>query len=120
MLDSHLHHGEPNGDLYNLLFWRQLHNQLLLMNPFDPNYKAQISLKDLERSRKSAYQASRQVNEARKRGIEPSSSAATREGSHRGGQPVTFTVDMPTMPVHPRTKKRQGAAVPGAARKGSA
>ncbi len=120
MLDTDDHVRQPHGHLYNVLLFRELHNQLLLMNPFDPNYKAQISLKDLERSRKSAYQASRQVNEARKRGIEPSSSAATREGSHRGGQPVTFAVDMPTMPVHPRTKKRQGAAVPGAARKGSA
>lgn len=90
------------------------------MNPFDPNYKATISLKDLERSRKTAYQATRVVNEARQKGIEPSLSAAVRKKSHRGGDPETFAIDMPTMPVHVRTKQRQGAAVPRAARKGSA
>lgn len=120
MLDTDDHIRRSYGYMYNVLLFRELHNQLFLMNPFDPNYKAQISLKDLERSRKSAYQASRIVNEKRKAGVEPSRSEASRVGAHRGTEPTTMVVSMPAMPLHPRSLQRQGAAVPRAARKGSA
>ena len=102
--------------MYDLLHRGQLHNQLFLMNPFDPNYKAQISMKDLERSRKTAYQASRIVNERRKTGVEPSKSEAQRLGAYGGSDPQNMVVEMPVMPIYDR--KRQRAAAPGAARKG--
>ena len=42
-------------------------------NPFDlKNYKPQVSYDDLERSRRTAYQATHAVNKARKSGVEPS------------------------------------------------
>jgi len=87
------------------------------MNPFDPNYKAQISLKDLERSRKSAYQASRIVNEKRKTGVEPSRSEASRVGAYRGTEPTTMVVSMPVMPVHLRTVQKQRAEMRKAGKK---
>lgn len=119
MLNAHIHCQRQDGHLhYLLLLWRKLHNQLFLMNPFDPNYKAQISMRDLERSRKTAYQASRIVNEKRKTGVEPSKSEAQRLGAHGGSDPQSMVVEMPVMPVYDR--KRQRAAAPGAARKGSA
>jgi hypothetical protein len=108
LFNSHNHYGQrQDGDLYNLLLWRQLHNQLFLMNPFDPNYKAQISMRDLERSRKTAYQASRIVNEKRKTGVEPSKSEAQRLGAHGGSDPQNMVVEMPKMALHKRTREKK-------------
>lgn len=108
MLDAHIHCQRQDGHLhYLLLLWRKLHNQLFLMNPFDPNYKAQISMRDLERSRKTAYQASRIVNEKRKTGVEPSKSEAQRLGAHGGSDPQNMVVEMPKMALHKRTREKK-------------
>lgn len=76
-------------------------------NPFDwKNYQPQISMADIERARKSAYQQTRVVNEQRKAGIEPSKPYA----SSFGGIPQDYTTEMPVMPIHKRSaarKKRQ-------------
>jgi len=78
------------------------------MNPFDPNYKAQISLKDLERSRKTSYQASRAVNARRLAGVEPSKSYATRIGAYKGTNPEAMTLEMAEMTPHKRTIEKKG------------
>ena len=68
-------------------------------NPFDwKNYKPTISMADVERARKSAYQQTRLVNEKRKAGIEPSKPYA----NSFGGIPQDYTTEMPVMPL---TKK---------------
>jgi hypothetical protein len=76
-------------------------------NPFDwRNYKPTISMADIERARKSAYQQTRVVNEQRKQGIEPSKPYA----NSMGGIPQDYTTEMPVMPIHKRSaarKKRQ-------------
>lgn len=76
-------------------------------NPFDwKNYKPTISMADVERARKSAYQQTRVVNEQRKAGIEPSKPYA----NSLGGIPQDYTTEMPVMPIHKRSaarKKRQ-------------
>ena len=92
---------------YLLLLWRKLHNQLFLMNPFDPNYKAQISMKDLERSRRTSYQASRVVNKQRLAGVEPSKSYSTRIGAYKGTNPEAMTLEMAEMTPHKRTLEKK-------------
>lgn len=73
-------------------------------DPFDlDNYKPQINLKDLEKSRRSAYQASRIVNEKRKQGVEPSASY----GASYGGVPQDYATEMPVMPMHKRSVQRK-------------
>jgi hypothetical protein len=69
-------------------------------NPFDwQNYKPTISMRDVEKARKVAYQVSHHVNEQRKQGFEPSSPYA----NSRGGVPQDYVTDMPVMPVHKKT-----------------
>ena len=76
-------------------------------NPFDwRNYKPTISMADVERARKSAYQQTRVVNEQRKRGIEPSKPYA----SSFGGIPQDYTTEMPVMPMHKRSAARKRKA----------
>jgi len=73
-------------------------------NPFDlDNYKPQINLKDLEKSRRSAYQSSRIVNEKRKAGVEPSAAY----GASYGGVPQDYATEMPVMPMHKRSVQRK-------------
>ena len=74
------------------------------MNPFDPNYKAQLSFRDLERNRKLSYQASRVLNEKRKTGIEPFPSGAQRIGAHEGTDPRDVVLEMPKMKLNRRRK----------------
>jgi hypothetical protein len=114
--------------MYDLLLFRQLYNQLLLingrkrmlcssddpsarlpskaqtqrvghlfMNPFDKDYKAQLSFRDLETDRKRSYQASRVLNDKRKTGVEPYPSLASRVGAFEGINPRKVTVEMPKM-----------------------
>ena len=73
-------------------------------NPFDwRNYKPTISMADIERARKSAYQQTRVVNEQRKKGIEPSAPYA----ASIGGWPQDYTTEMPEMPLHKRSLNRK-------------
>ena len=73
-------------------------------NPFDwKNYQPQISMADIERARKSAYQQTRLVNEKRKAGIEPSKPYA----NSFGGIPQDYTTDMPVMTIHKRSAQRK-------------
>ena len=73
-------------------------------NPFDwKNYQPQISMADIERARKSAYQQTRVVNEQRKAGIEPSKPYA----NSMGGIPQDYTTEMPVMPMHKRSAARK-------------
>lgn len=73
-------------------------------DPFDlDNYKPQINLKDLEKSRRSAYQSSRIVNEKRKQGVEPSAAY----GVSYGGVPQDYATEMPVMPMHKRSVQRK-------------
>lgn len=77
-------------------------------NPFDlKNYKAQVSYSDLERSRRSSYQAAQLVNETRKNGIEPSRPYSMKDLPF-GKTPTTMTIDMPDLPVHKRTAQKRG------------
>ena len=76
-------------------------------DPFDwRNYKPTISLKDLERSRRSAYQASRVVNEKRLNGIEPSLPYAERTDVHLAAAPRKMTVEMPSMKIYRKRIKK--------------
>jgi hypothetical protein len=76
-------------------------------NPFDwRNYKPQISMADIERARKSAYQQTRVVNEKRKQGIEPSAPYAASVG----GIPQDYTTEMPEMPIHKRSAQKKRKA----------
>lgn len=73
-------------------------------NPFDwKNYTPKISMADIERARKSAYQQTRVVNDQRKQGIEPSKPYA----NSFGGTPQEYTLDMPVMPIHKRSEARK-------------
>lgn len=73
-------------------------------NPFDwKNYQPQISMADVERARKSAYQQTRVVNDQRKQGIEPSKPYA----NSMGGIPQEYTLDMPVMPLHNKSEARK-------------
>lgn len=73
-------------------------------NPFDwKNYTPTINMADIEKARRSAYQASRIVNERRKLGIEPSSPYANSPG----GLPQDYVTDMPEMPMHKKTLKKK-------------
>lgn len=77
-------------------------------DPFDwRNYKPTLNFKDLEKARRNAYQASRYVNEQRKRGIEPSGPYAERQGAYQGGLPQDYAMDMPVMPQHKRSVYRK-------------
>ena len=72
-------------------------------NPFDwKNYKPTISMADIEKARRNAYQMTRHVNEQRKKGIEPSQSY----GSRASGVPQDYTMAMPVMPLHKRSVRR--------------
>ena len=76
-------------------------------DPFDlENYKPQINMRDQERARRSAYQASRIINEKRKQGIEPSKPYAQRNMAHVAGLPQDYTTEMPKMPMHKRSVNR--------------
>jgi hypothetical protein len=76
-------------------------------NPFDlKNYKPQVSYDDLERSRRTAYQATHAVNKARKNGVEPSK-PYTEKDLPFGKTPETMTIDMPDLPVHKRTAQKR-------------
>ena len=73
-------------------------------NPFDwKNYQPTISMADVERARKSAYQQTRVVNDQRKQGVEPSKPYA----NSMGGVPQEYTLDMPVMPLHNRSEARK-------------
>jgi hypothetical protein len=74
------------------------------MNPFDKNYKAQLSFRDLETDRKRSYQASRVLNDKRKRGVEPFPSGAQRTGAHEGTDPRDVVLAMPKMKLNRRKK----------------
>lgn len=77
-------------------------------NPFDwKNYTPQVSFADLEKARRNAYQASRHVNEQRKRGIEPSGPYAERQGAYQGGLPQDYAMDMPVMPMNKKAARRK-------------
>jgi hypothetical protein len=85
-----------------------LHNRSKekMNDPFDwRNYKPQISLKDLETSRRAAYQASRVVNQKRLEGVEPSTPYAQRTAAHIAALPKSMTVEMPKMESY---RKRRG------------
>lgn len=70
-------------------------------NPFDwRNYKPTISFADLEKARRNAYQMTHHINEQRKQGIEPSQPYANSVG----GRPQDYTMEMPVMPMHKRSK----------------
>jgi hypothetical protein len=76
-------------------------------NPFDlANYKPQVSMADIERARKSAYQQTRVVNEQRKKGIEPSRPYA----NSFGGIPQDYTTEMPVMTIHKRSAQKKRKA----------
>jgi hypothetical protein len=76
-------------------------------NPFDlANYKPTISMTDVERARKSAYQQTRVVNEQRKQGIEPSKPYA----NSFGGIPQDYTTEMPVMTIHKRSAQKKRKA----------
>ena len=73
-------------------------------NPFDwRNYQPQVSMADVERARKSAYQQTRVINDQRKQGVEPSKPYA----NSMGGVPQEYTLDMPVMPLHDRSAARK-------------
>ena len=75
-------------------------------NPFDlANYKSTLSFSDLEKARRNAYQATRHVNEQRKRGIEPSSPYANSPG----GLPQDYATEMPELQMHKRSVERSKA-----------
>lgn len=77
-------------------------------NPFDwRNYTPTISMADVERARKSAYQQTRVVNDQRKQGIEPSKPYAQRNKAHLAGTPQEYTLNMPVMPLHNRSEARK-------------
>lgn len=77
-------------------------------DPFDwRNYKPTVNFKDLEKARRNAYQASKAVNDARKRGIEPSNSYAERTGAHIAGLPQDYAIDMPIMPMNKKAARRK-------------
>lgn len=67
-------------------------------NPFDwRNYTPVISLKDIARAQKSAWQQSRVVNRQRAAGIEPT--AIHLPGS-QDVAPQAFAIDMPALPKY--------------------
>lgn len=77
-------------------------------NPFDlKTYKPQVSMADIERARKSAYQQTRVINDKRKEGIEPSKPYAQRNKTHSAGVPQEYALDMPVMPLHDRSEARK-------------
>ena len=76
-------------------------------NPFDlKNYKPRVNYNDLERSRRSSYQATTAVNKARKQGIEPSK-PYTEKDLPFGKTPKTMVVEMPDLPLHERTVQKR-------------
>lgn len=80
-------------------------------NPFDlKTYKPQVSMADVERARKSAYQQTRVINDQRKQGVEPSKPYAQRNKSHLAGIPQEYTLDMPVMPLHNKSEARKRRA----------
>jgi hypothetical protein len=69
-------------------------------NPFDwKNYIPTISMRDVEKARKVAYQVSYAVDQQRKNGIEPSKPYA----NSRGGAPQDYVADLPAKAVHKKT-----------------
>jgi predicted HicB family RNase H-like nuclease len=80
-------------------------------NPFDlASYVPQVSMRDQEKVRRSAYQMSRYVNEQRRRGIEPSAPYSERTDLNLGSEPQEMVVEMPAMALHKKTlqaKKRK-------------
>lgn len=75
-----------------------------MSNPFDlANYVPQVSMRDQEKVRRSAYQMSRYVNEQRKKGIEPSAPYSERTDLNLGSEPQEMVVEMPAMPLHKKT-----------------
>ena len=73
-------------------------------NPFDwRNYKPTISMVDIEKARRNAYQMTHHINEQRKQGIEPSQPYANSPG----GKPQDYTMEMPKMPMHKRSAQRK-------------
>ena len=77
-------------------------------NPFDlANYKAQISMVDVERARKSAYQQTRVVNESRKKGIEPSKPYSERDDLAFGMPHKLLIVELPQMKIHKSTVNKR-------------
>lgn len=74
-------------------------------NPFDlENYKPLISMRDQEKARRNAYQATQYINKQRKQGIEPSKPYAERTAAHLSAVPKEMVVDMPAM-VHYRKRR---------------
>ena len=79
-----------------------------MTSPFDwRNYKPQVSMADIERARKSAYQQTRVINDKRKEGIEPSKPYAQRNKAHLAGVPQEYALDMPVMPLRNRSEARK-------------
>jgi predicted HicB family RNase H-like nuclease len=73
-------------------------------NPFDlASYVPQVSMRDQEKVRRSAYQMSRYVNEQRKKGIEPSAPYSERTDLNLGSEPQEMVVEMPAMALHKKT-----------------
>jgi hypothetical protein len=78
-----------------------------MSNPFDwRNEPSKINLKEFETSRRTSYQASRAVNEIRKRGIEPSSAASLRTAQHITADPAHLAIDMPKMATRKTRRKK--------------
>lgn len=76
-------------------------------DPFDwKNYKSQISLKDIETSRRLSYQATRQANLKRLQNIEPSPPASFRAAQHSVANPVKLSLEIPEMQTY-KTRKRK-------------
>jgi hypothetical protein len=77
-------------------------------NPFDlKNYKPQVCLKDVERSRRTSYQAMRVVNEKRKNGIEPCAPIAFGEIKHVISKPTDLALNVPKMETHEKRRNKK-------------
>lgn len=67
-----------------------------MTNPFDlNNYKPQINASKMELARRNSHQASKAVNEVRKKGVELSRPISPRWHVEFGRSPKELTVAMP-------------------------
>lgn len=75
-----------------------------MTNPFDwKNQPSKIDMRDLNIANKCSYQQSVVVNNRRAQGIEPSQPYSPKGND---AKPQNFAIDMPTMPLHPRSIKK--------------
>lgn len=73
-------------------------------NPFDwKNYKPVLSFKDMDTARKTSFQQTTVINRKRAKGIEPS---IVYSPKGMDTEPKKFVADMPIMPVHASTVRR--------------